>query len=181
MDMNKEREKGLIHIYAGDGKGKTTAAVGLSVRCAGAGGKVLFFQFLKDGSSSEIAILKTIPGIDVVDPIANTKFVFQMNEEEKKEYAKRCSDKLKELQEHIKKNNYDMIILDEVIHVVNYDFIQVSELLSFIEKRPYNTELILTGRNPKAALLEVADYVTEMAKIKHPYDNGIPARTMIEY
>ena len=173
-------KQGLVHIYEGDGKGKTTAAVGLAVRCAGAGGRVLFFQFLKDGSSSEIPILKTIPNIEVADPIPTTKFVFQMSEEEKMEMADLCHKKLGELQVLAASGKVDMMILDEVIHIVNFGFVSVDEMLSFIKNKPRSMELVLTGRDPKRELIDAADYVSEVRKIKHPYDRGIPARRMIE-
>ncbi len=173
-------QRGLVHIYEGDGKGKTTAAVGLAVRCAGAGGKVLFFQFLKDGSSSEISVLKSIPNIEVEDPIPGTKFVFQMSEEEKKEMGVLCRKKLEELQLMAVSGNIDMLVLDEAVLIVNFGFVSAEAMLSFIKNKPEHMELILTGRNPKPELIAAADYVSEVHKIKHPYDAGVPARKMIE-
>lgn len=173
-------QRGLVHIYEGDGKGKTTAAVGLAVRCAGAGGKVLFFQFLKDGSSSEISVLKSIPNIKVADPIPGTKFVFQMSEDEKKEMGIWCRRKLEELQLLAASGDIDMLVLDEAVPVVNFGFVSAESMLSFIKNKPEHMELVLTGRNPKPELIAAADYVSEVRKVKHPYDAGIPARKMIE-
>lgn len=173
-------QRGLVHIYEGDGKGKTTAAVGLAVRCAGAGGKVLFFQFLKDGSSSEISVLKSIPNIKVADPIPGTKFVFQMSEEEKKEMGVLCQKKLEELQAMAVSANIDMLVLDEAVHIVNFGLVSAEAMLSFIKNKPEHMELVLTGRNPGPELIAASDYVSEVRKIKHPYDAGVPARKMIE-
>lgn len=179
--MSEILRKGLLHIYMGDGKGKTTAAMGLALRALGAGKKVLLFQFLKDGKSSEIDLLKAFPNIVVLDAIANTKFVFQMCEEEKAQYAIACKEKLEEIKAYIKKESYELLVLDEIIPVLNYGFIDIEEVLSFFEQRPEGLEVVCTGRDPDERLLAVADYATEMKKIKHPYDSGIPAREGIEY
>ena len=172
-------DNGLIHIYCGDGKGKTTAALGLALRCAGAGGRVLFFQFLKGNSSSERHTLRDIKNIDVIGGIDNMKFVWNMTADEKtaaaEEYRRIFGD--------IKScaADYDMIVLDEIIPALKYDFIRERELIAFLKSKPEQTEIVLTGRAPSAELTELADYVTEMKKIKHPFDNGISARQGIEY
>ena len=172
-------DKGLIHIYCGDGKGKTTAAAGLAIRCAGAGGKVLFFQFLKGNSSSERNILKEIKNIDVIDGIDNMKFVWSMTDEEKAETAR----SYKTIFENIAKQaaDYNMIILDEIIPALKYDFVSEKELVNFLKSKPDKTEIVLTGRDPSDMLIQLADYVTDMKKIKHPFDNNIKARQGIEY
>lgn len=172
-------EKGLIHIYCGDGKGKTTAAVGLAVRCAGDSGKVLFAQFLKDGTSGEISILKSIDGITLAPFYENAGFTFKMTAEEKKAAA----DFYTALLEQIKSTaqGYDMIVLDEVLHAVNAGLVPLDTLTGFIEARPDKTEIILTGRSPEPRLCALADYITEMHKIKHPFDSGIKARKKIEF
>ncbi len=171
--------RGLIHIYCGDGKGKTTAAAGLAVRCAGSGGRVLFFQFLKGNNSSERKILSGIDGIDVPDGMDNMKFVWKMTEREMAAagefYAKRFGEILKNM------HNYDMIVLDEVIPAVKHGFIAESELLRLIKIKPEHTEIVMTGREPSERLMAAADYITEMKKIKHPFDSGIAARLGIEY
>ena len=96
------------------------------------------------------------------------------------EMADLCHKKLEELQVLAASDKVDMMILDEVIHIVNFGFVSVDEMLSFIKNKPQNMELILTGRDPKKELIDAADYVSEVRKIKHPYDKGIPARRMIE-
>ncbi|MGN0513668.1 MAG: cob(I)yrinic acid a,c-diamide adenosyltransferase [Lachnospiraceae bacterium] len=174
------KEKGLVHIYCGNGKGKTTAAVGLAVRCAGGGGKVLFYQFLKDGNSGEINILKNIPEIDVMETVDSAKFVFQMTPQEKSDMALLCRNKLEEISEILKNDEYDMLILDEVLHVVNFNFISPKDMLTFIKDKPEKLELVLTGYEPSEELTEAADYVSDICKVKHPFDKGIGARKLIE-
>lgn len=171
-------ENGMVHIYCGDGKGKTTAAVGLAVRCVGGGGKVLFVQYLKDGKSSETAVLHNIGGVDVKKCPENMKFVFEMTAEEKAELCRFYRGQFEETAKEAA--DYDMIVLDEVLHAVNMGFLPEEELVSFLDKRPCGTEIVLTGRDPSEALCQRADYITDMKKIKHPYDKGVDARKMIE-
>lgn len=174
-------EMGLIHIYYGDGKGKTTCATGLALRCAGGGGKVLFFQFLKDGSSGEIDALKAVPGIEVMEGYKETKFSFQMTELEKKKTKEYYQSLWKKIVEKVYKEDYQLLVLDECLHAINLEYIDLGEVLDFLYKRPQGVEIVLTGRNPKEELIQVADYVTEMKKIKHPFDLGIGARRLIEH
>ncbi|MCH5212380.1 MAG: cob(I)yrinic acid a,c-diamide adenosyltransferase [Oscillospiraceae bacterium] len=172
-------DRGLIHIYCGDGKGKTTAAIGLAARCAGAGGRVLFFQFLKGNSSSERKILKEIKNIDLVDGIDNMKFVWNMTDTEKAEAARKYKKIFEDIADRAA--DYDMIILDEVIPALKYDFVSEHKLVDFLKSKPDGTEIVLTGREPSNGLMELADYVTKMKKIKHPFDDNIKARLGIEY
>lgn len=174
-------EKGLIHIYCGDGKGKTTAALGLAIRCAGGGGKVLFYQFLKDGTSSEINILKEIKNIDVIEGYKKTKFYNQMTDAEKKEAAEYYNNKFDEIVLAVKSNNYDLLILDEFTYAINFNYITVEKFIDFIKTKPQGLEIALTGRNPCDAICNCADYISEVIKIKHPYDKGITARRLIEW
>ena len=159
---------GLIHIYCGDGKGKTTAAVGLAVRCAGRGNKVLLVQFLKSRDSGELYSLAKLPDIEVMRGKESKKFTFQMNEEEKHALAK------------IKNGGYSLLILDEVIGALNAKVFETPKLIEFLRHKPENLEVVLTGRNPAPELVEIADYVSEMRKVKHPMDKGIMAREGIE-
>lgn len=176
--MSREDGIGLIHIYTGDGKGKTTAASGLALRCAGCGGHVLFFQFLKGNNSGERAALDKIDGIDVCEGLSSLKFVWNMTDEEKEETRKYYRKKFKELCASSEK--YDMLVLDEIIPALKYSFVDTEELISFLKNKPAGLEVVMTGREPDERLVEIADYVTEMRKIKHPYDRGIGMRKMIE-
>ena len=173
------KETGMIHIYCGDGKGKTTASMGLSVRAAGSGLKVLVVQFFKDGTSSELKILRGIPNITVMTEERNFGF-FNFMKEEEKAVAKQAYQDL--LQKAITlSKDVDVLILDEIISTYNYEMIQRDTLVDFLKNKPSDLEVVLTGRDPKEELLELADYVTEMKKIKHPYDNKKPARLGIEF
>ncbi len=169
----------MIHIYCGDGKGKTTAACGLAVRASGCGMKVLFAQFFKCGNSSEILQMEKLDRIDTLH--FNKHLGRNKNADEKGKTE--TSDAYCEMMEQIYEiaGNYDMIVLDEVILAYNYGVLDSQEVLSFLHDFRDTHEIVLTGRNPAQAMLDLADYVTEMKKIKHPYDHGITARRGIEY
>ncbi len=171
---------GLIHIYCGNGKGKTTAAVGLAVRAAGAGKQVLFVQFFKDGSSSEICSLKQIPGIQIHVCERHFGLYKHMNEQMRMEAAVeyRC---LFDQAWNRAGEGIDVLILDEVISACNYQMVPETMLLEFLKNKPEHLEVILTGRNPSETLLELGDYVTEMRCKKHPLNQGIAARRGIEF
>lgn len=172
---------GLIHIYCGDGKGKTSAAVGSAIRFAGNGGKVLFCQFMKSGDSGEISILNAIPNITVQNSYKIKKFSFNMTEEEKKEIAEGCLNQFNELICLLEDEKYGMVIMDEIMSCISCDFISIGHLIEFLEGYSQDVEVIMTGRNPGKSLIKYADYVSEICKIKHPYDKGIIARKGIEY
>ena len=171
---------GLIHIYCGDGKGKTTAATGLAARAAGAEKKVVFVQFLKKGDSSEIRSLKKLDQIEVCSLSTHLGFFKTLNDEEREETRQNHTLLFEEIILR-SQSDADVLILDEVITACNYQMIQESELIDFLQKKPEHLEVILTGRKPSDELLDMADYVTEMKKIKHPYDKGIIARLGIEF
>ena len=170
--------KGLVHIYCGDGKGKTTTCVGLTVRAAGSGKKVLFYQFLKNNSSSERSILEKQPGINVVSGKELQKFTFQMNEEELKELRDYNNEMLDNLFEMAK--DYDMLVLDESVYSIDKDLLDETKLIEHLEKKPFALEVVLSGRNPSERLIDHADYVSEIRKVKHPFDQGISSRIGIE-
>jgi len=171
---------GLVHIYCGDGKGKTTAAVGLAVRCAGRGNKVLLVQFLKSRDSGELYSLAKLPDIEVMRGKESKKFTFQMNEEEKHALLIEHNKMFEQVLEKIKNGGYSLLILDEVIGALNAKVFEMPKLIEFLRHKPENLEVVLTGRNPALELVEIADYVSEMRKVKHPMDRGIMAREGIE-
>lgn len=171
---------GLIHIYCGDGKGKTTAAVGLAVRCAGRGNKVLLVQFLKSRDSGELYSLAKLPDIEVMRGKESKKFTFQMNEEEKHALLIEHNKMFEQVLAKIKNGGYSLLILDEVIGALNAKVFEMPKLIEFLRHKPENLEVVLTGRNPAPELVEIADYVSEMRKVKHPMDKGIVAREGIE-
>lgn len=171
---------GLIHIYCGDGKGKTTAAVGLAVRCAGRGNKVLLVQFLKSRDSGELYSLSKLPDIEVMRGKESKKFTFQMNEEEKHALLIEHNKMFEQVLAKIKNGGYSLLILDEVIGALNAKVFEMPKLIEFLRHKPEDLEVVLTGRNPAPELVEFADYVSEMRKVKHPMDKGIMAREGIE-
>lgn len=171
---------GLIHIYCGDGKGKTTAAVGLAVRCAGRGNKVLLVQFLKSRDSGELYSLDKLPDIEIMRGKESKKFTFQMNEEEKHALLIEHNKMFEQVLAKIKNGGYSLLILDEVIGALNAKVFEMPKLIEFLRHKPENLEVVLTGRNPAPELVEIADYVSEMRKVKHPMDKGILAREGIE-
>lgn len=171
---------GLIHIYCGDGKGKTTAAVGLAVRCAGRGNKVLLVQFLKSRDSGELYSLAKLPDIEVMRGKESKKFTFQMNEEEKLALLIEHNKMFEQVLAKIKNGGYSLLILDEVIGALNAKVFEMPKLIEFLRHKPENLEVVLTGRNPAPELVEIADYVSEIRKVKHPMDKGIMAREGIE-
>lgn len=171
---------GLIHIYCGDGKGKTTAAVGLAVRCAGRGNKVLLVQFLKSRDSGELYSLAKLSDIEVMRGKESKKFTFQMNEEEKHALLIEHNKMFEQVLAKIKNGGYSLLILDEVIGALNAKVFEMPKLIEFLRHKPENLEVVLTGRNPAPELVEIADYVSEMRKVKHPMDKGIMAREGIE-
>lgn len=167
----------MIHIYHGKGKGKTTASVGLAVRAAGAGLKIIFIQFLKNGSSSEIKILENIENIEVEYCEECNKFTFQMNDNEKNLVTEKNNHMIKQAFE----SGADMIILDEFLDVYNKDMIDRNLAVKLISENKENTEIILTGRNPAEVFVEKADYISEITAVRHPYEKGVTARIGIEY
>ncbi len=169
-------EKGLIHLYWGDGKGKTTAAMGVAMRALAAGKKVVIVQFLKGQESGEITLLSEL-GAQIYRGKAGHKFVFQMTEEEKAQTRKVQDEHLlAALQQPA-----DLLILDEACAAVQLNMVDEAMLKKAVCEKPAEQELILTGRNPADWMTETADYVTEMHCWKHPYEKGIPARKGVEY
>ena len=181
----------MIQVYHGDGKGKTTAAVGLAVRAAGNKIPVLFVQFLKDDTSGEIAMLHKL-GIETLHATEMYGFVSRMRVEELAKTRTYFADMLAQVEAwteryekqriHAPEENVikGVVVLDEVLHAVKYRLIDEKKLMEVLEGSHSQVEFILTGRNPSDKLLALADYVTEMKKEKHPYDLGISARKGIE-
>lgn len=173
--------KGRIHIYCGDGKGKTSAAIGLAVRAAGREKKVLIARFLKTDDSGEVPVLAQIKGITVIPCERTFGFVFCMTEDEKAEAAAYFQDRFRNVCEMAVRERYDVVIFDELMASCNYGMVKEEEALRFLRERPEEMEVVMTGRDPSQALLEAADYVSEICLIKHPFTEGLPAREGIEY
>lgn len=172
--------KGLIHIYEGDGKGKTSAGVGLSVRCAGSGQKVLYTQFLKSDSSSELKVLEQIPGITVERCQKNFGFTFQMTPEVKEQAKAYYTEHFRKITKLAAEGGYRLLVMDEMIATYNLNMVHQEEVLEFLKNKSEELEVVMTGREPAKELVELADYVSRIVKIKHPFDQGVPARVGIE-
>lgn len=171
-------EQGYIQIYMGDGKGKTTAAVGLATRALGQDLKVGFFQFLKTGMPGEmIPLVKQ--GALFMAPQGSGKFVFEMNDQEKEMCKQQQSANLMRAIEMMPQ--LDLLVLDEALGALETGMIEKEVLLALLDNKPKEMELVITGRNAPAGLIEKADYVTEMKCIKHPYEKGVIARKGIEF
>lgn len=177
MDKSK---LGLIHIYTGDGKGKTTAALGLILRASGRGLHVVLGQFLKGRETGELHTLSLLPGVKVFRGKPLTKFSFQMNEQEKAEVLQSHNEFIQELAWYCRQEETDLLVLDEVIGACGTHLLDESLLIDFLKNKPEHLEVVMTGRSPSPELLELADYVSEICKRKHPFDKGIPAREGIE-
>lgn len=182
--------KGRIHIYCGDGKGKTTAALGAALRAAGNELPVTIARFLKNDSSGEIKSLSLLPGVRVLPCTRTFGFSWTLNEEEKKEAAAYYTEQLElafqEAEDRVKTQSGDngplgLLVLDEAIGACRLGFIPEDRLLACLKGRSEGLEVILTGRSPSEALCSQADYITEMKAVRHPYENGLGARKGIEY
>ena len=170
---------GLIHIYCGDGKGKTTAAIGLAIRCAGSGRRVVLVQFLKDGKSSEFASLSHVPNIEVIPQTRTFGFTWTLTPEEKREAAAYYTGLL--VDAFRQSEDADLLVLDEVLDTFGTGMVGLGRLQELLDAKPDGLEVVLTGRGPAVSLLARADYVTEMKMVKHPFEKGVPAREGIEY
>ncbi len=169
----------MIHLYYGQGKGKTTAACGLVLRASGSGMKVLFSQFFKNGSSSEIKGMSRLENVDVMIPSLNYGRFKTMSDEQKREISDDYHEFLKSVKE--KAGEYELIVLDEIVSAYKYGVVGHDTLMEFLKEQGHEREIVLTGRDPAPELLEIADYATEMRKEKHPFDKGIKARKGIEF
>lgn len=169
--------KGYIQVYTGNGKGKTTAAIGLAVRAVGAGKKVFFAQFVKGMVYSEIAAIQQyLHGIEVRQ-YGRGCFIYRNAQPEDLEAAKTG---LSDVAQIITSGQYDIVVLDEANIALHYNLFSLDELMAVLKQKPEATEIIITGRYAPEALLEMADLVTEMKEIKHYYQQGVEARDGIE-
>ena len=172
---------GLIHIYCGNGKGKTTAATGLAVRAAGSGAKVLFTQFFKDGTSSEIRSLRQLKNIELLLEERYFGRYGNMTEVQKSECVRVYRDLFGRAVKAAAEQKADLLVLDEAVSACNLGVLDEREVISFLKNKPSALEVVLTGREPSEALLETADYVSRIQCEKHPFERGICARKGIEY
>lgn len=179
----KHMKKGLVEMYYGNGKGKSTAAFGLALRALGHGMKVFIYQFLKDGTSGEIEMLRKMDGVTYMENSVHSPFLFNLTPEQQEYYAELYRDEFEKVVSEIKSGRYDLCIIDEVIDAANLELIDKEALISLMDTKPYGTELVITGHpydKPMDCYREHADYVTFFNKEKHPFDNGEGCREGIE-
>lgn len=170
------KNMGLLHIYCGDGKGKTTAAVGLAVRACGAGLKTEFVQFMKGGETSELEALKRIDGLNITRCDRNYGFTFTMTEQDKSDITE-CHNKLLSAFDR----GADVVILDEFSSAYNYELIDRELAERKVFEGLKTAEVVITGRDPDEKFLAAADYISEIKCVRHPYEKGINARKGIEF
>jgi cob(I)alamin adenosyltransferase len=173
----KTDKKGYIQIYTGDGKGKTTAAIGLAIRAAGYGMKTYIGQFMKGQHYGELTALHDHPFI-TIEQYGDVECVHR--EEITQKHIDQAQQGLKQAREAMHSHQYDIIILDEINVAVWFDLITTEDVIELLNERPKNVEFILTGRRAPKAFLEMADLVSDVKEIKHYYKQGVKARTGIE-
>ena len=177
--MTEELEKvGLIHVYTGDGKGKTTAALGLALRAAGHELKICVIMFLK--GRAKYGEKKSANKINNIEIFAYGEDDLIIGKPSSKDFRE-AEEAFNHARHIITGKKYDIIILDELTHAINLGLIKLNDIMELINKKPVELELIITGRNAPSELLNVADYITEFNEKKHPYKKGIKARKGIEY
>ena len=179
-----QKEARYIHVYTGDGKGKTTAALGLALRAVGAGWKVLFTQFLKHGEFSEIKALKKFGDQVTIRQYGSGRFITCQGDRPKGRPSEKEMEMartgLSEIMQVMEEGKYDLIVLDEINVAVHFGLIQVESVINLLERRPQDVELVLTGRWAPKEITERADLVTEARMIKHYLSKGVKARKGIE-
>jgi cob(I)alamin adenosyltransferase len=171
-------QKGYVHVYTGNGKGKTTSAIGLGIRAAGAGLKVHMLQFMKGRKYSELNTIDKLKNF-TYSQHGRDEFVNKDNPE--KIDIDMAWEGFKHAEEIIKSNKYDIIILDEINVAVDFRLIAIQDVLRLIQEKPEKLELVLTGRYANPKIVESADYVTEMLEIMHPYQKGVQARKGFDF
>jgi cob(I)alamin adenosyltransferase len=171
---------GLIQVYTGNGKGKTTAAFGLALRAFGRGLKVIVFQMMKavDSSGEQLALNGISPMLQVI-PLGSGEFI--LGRKPTRAEIDLARNGWARVEAAIRAGNSDLIIIDELSHAINYGLLQLATVISCLKQKPESLELVLTGRAMPEAILAIADLVTEMKMIKHPFNRGIGAREGIEY
>lgn len=173
-----EKNRGFIQVYTGNGKGKTTAAIGLAVRAVVAKKKVFIAQFVKGMVYSEIEVLRQLTPAIKVNLYGKDCFISREPSEEDIQAAK---NGLKEVSEIIHSEQYDVIILDEATIAVNFNLFSIDDLIAVLRQKPIQTEIIITGRYAPPELVELADLVTDMTEVKHYYTSGVLSRKGIEF
>jgi len=176
-DPKRILKKGYVQVYTGNGKGKTTAAIGLAVRAAGCGMKVLIAQFMKLQECGEVKALERFSDLITLKKYGQISFIRKKPVRKDIELAKKGLEEIKQM---LSSGQYDLVILDEINIAEFFKLISIDEIITLIETKPRHVELVLTGRKTDPKIIEKADLVTEMHEIKHYYARGIRARKGIE-
>jgi cob(I)alamin adenosyltransferase len=183
MTLTKPPRHGLTLVFTGNGKGKTTAAVGLTVRAAGNRMRVFFLQFIKgQWKTGEREILRNVPGVDLevtgrgftIERLRNPKIPLE-------DHAAAAAHGWQVAQQIVHEGDYDVVVLDELLGAINAGLVPLDEVIALVRSRPPTLHLVLTGRNAPPALVDVADLVSEIQPIKHPLSKGIKAQRGIEF
>lgn len=175
-------KKGLIIVHTGEGKGKTTAALGLAIRAWGDGLRILILQFIKGGwKYGEMETIEKLAKLEGRIELRRLGKGFQRQADDKAEHIKAAQEALSEARLEMKSGSYDMIILDEINYAVKFGLLTIDEVMELLNDKPEHLHLVLTGRDARPELVETADLVTEMKQIKHPFQQGIKAQQGIEF
>ena len=174
--MVEKNGKGLVHVYTGDGKGKTTAALGLAMRAAGQGMKVAFIQFIKGEPCGEHLFVKQYKPFEIVQTGTGDSF-----KKSKELLSREARQTLAYAEQEIRSGKYDLVVLDEIFVAISQGLITTKQVEELLDSKPASMELVLTGRNAPPEISQRADLVTEMLMIKHPLTEGTSARRGIEY
>ena len=192
----------MIHLYSGEGRGKTSIAVGTAVRMAGAGGRIIFAQFMKGSVSSEVKVLKSLPGLEICRVPEEYPFYNQMSKEQIESITKQHNDILTHIMEEVEsvrsleENEQDvkeakgqmqsdiprlLVVLDEITYPVSWNLIDKEMVSRLLSNLPESVELIMTGRSPSKEMITFSDYWSELSMKRHPYEKGVAAREGVEY
>lgn len=175
-------KKGLVHVYTGNGKGKTTAALGQGFRSAGRGLKVYMIQFLKSNNTGELHSCKQLGDCFKIFRFESKRdFFWKLSEEEKQELKNEVHQAFEFIKQAVCESKCDVLIMDEILGAINNNLIEAQQVCELIRSKPEHLELILTGRNAPECIIELADYVSQIEAVKHPMEQGIGAREGIEY
>lgn len=176
-----ENKQGLVHIYCGDGKGKTTAAVGMAARAVGRQKAVLFCQLLKNGKSGELGVLRCLPGVTVMEQLPMEGFYPKLSPEQQQIQKQNQRDKFEAFCRAVSSGAFFIAILDEGLSAWEAGILEEADLMHLLDVKHPQTELVLTGRNYPPELLNRADYVSEIKEVRHPFaEGGYQAREGIE-
>ena len=173
--------KGYVHIYTGNGKGKTTAAMGLALRASGRGLRVVIVQLLKGSYTGEMQALKSIDNIRLIRVSDTVKFFWNLTDDDKEQMIQAAKSVLTDIESLFENDEIDVLILDEAMGAMKNAIVTMKEINTLLDIRPKHVEVVLTGRDAPKELIERADLVTKMQEIKHYWHQGAKARKGIEY